>query len=62
MSLQNIFIYNRTEPISLNAPTEGSGNKPIYGGYYLYEKDKYLKFISKEPNSKTLFKKWVGSR
>ena len=57
MSLQNIFIYNRTEPISLNAPTEGSGNKPIYGGYYLFEKDKYLKFISKEPNSKTLFKK-----
>ena len=54
MSPQNIFIYNRTEPISLNAPTEGSGNKPIYGGYYLFEKDKYLKFISKEPNSKTL--------
>lgn len=58
----DVFIFNRTKPVSLNAPEARSGNQPIDDGNYLFEKDEYFEFIKKEPLSKKYFKKWVGSR
>ncbi|MFR0500124.1 class I SAM-dependent DNA methyltransferase [Limosilactobacillus reuteri subsp. suis] len=62
LDANNIFIENRTNPISTQAPIARSGNKPIDGGFYLFTREEYQDFVSKEPNSKKYFKKWVGSR
>lgn len=58
----NVVIENRTTPICSFAPQARSGNKPIDGGYYLFDKKEYDDFINKEPKSKVLFRKWIGSR
>lgn len=58
----NVFISNRTKPVSINAPEARSGNQPIDDGNFLFEKDEYFEFIKEEPLSKKYFKKWIGSR
>lgn len=57
----NIFIESRTKPIS-NVPIMGIGNKPIDGGFYLFNKKEMTDFIKKEPNSKKYFRQWYGSK
>lgn len=57
----NIFIESRTKPIS-NVPIMGIGNKPIDGGFYLFNKKEMIDFIKKEPNSKKYFRQWYGSK
>ena len=57
----DIFIENRTRPLC-NVPVMGIGNKPIDGGFYLFEKDAMLDFIKKEPKSEQYFRKWYGSQ
>ena len=57
----NIFIESRTKPIS-NVPIMGIGNKPIDGGFYLFNKKEMINFIKKEPNSKKYFRQWYGSK
>ena len=57
----NIFVESRNKPIC-NVPQIGIGNKPIDGGFYLFEKDERDVFIKKEPASKKYFHKWYGSR
>ena len=49
---ENVFVESRSKPIC-NVPEIGIGNKPIDGGFYLFEK---------EPSSKKYFRPWYGSR
>ena len=39
-----------------------SRNKPIDGGYYLFEKEEMEEFIKKEPEAKKYFRPWYGSK
>lgn len=57
---ENIFIENRTTPIS-NVPHARSGNKPIDGGNYLFTYEEMRDFVKKEPKSANLFRRWIGS-
>lgn len=58
---ENVFVESRSKPIC-NVPEIGIGNKPIDGGFYLFEKEKMEDFIKKEPSSKKYFRPWYGSR
>lgn len=57
----DVFISNRSTPISPCAPVARSGNKPIDGGHYLFTKEEKEKFISMEPDSERFFRRWYGS-
>lgn len=57
----NIFIESRTTPIE-NVFEIGIGNKPIDGGYYLFDEEEMISFIKSEPNSKKFFRKWYGAQ
>lgn len=58
---ENVFVESRSKPIC-NVPEIGIGNKPIDGGFYLFEKEEMEEFIKKEPSSKKYFRPWYGSR
>ena len=58
---KNVFVESRSKPIC-NVPEIGIGNKPIDGGFYLFEKEEMEDFIKKEPSSKKYFRPWYGSR
>lgn len=58
---ENAFVESRSKPIC-NVPEIGIGNKPIDGGFYLFEKEEMEDFIKKEPSSKKYFRPWYGSR
>ncbi len=53
-------ILNRSKPIC-DVPEVGIGNKPIDDGNYLFTTEERNEFIRKEPNSKKLFRRWLGS-
>ena len=57
----NVYVESRNKPIC-NIPDIGIGNKPIDGGYYLFEKDEMEDFIKKEPEAKKYFRPWYGSK
>ena len=57
----NVFIESRNKPLC-NVPEIGIGNKPIDGGFYLFEKEEMEDFIKKEPVSKKYFRPWYGSK
>ena len=57
----DIVIESRTKSLC-DIPKIGIGNKPIDGGFYLFEKTEMEEFIKKEPKSQQYFKKWLGSK
>ncbi|HFI0150401.1 TPA: DNA methyltransferase [Streptococcus suis] len=57
----DIFIENRTKSLS-DVPDMGIGNKPIDGGFYLFEKSEMEDFIKSEPKSANYFRKWYGAK
>ena len=57
----NVFVESRSKPIC-KVPEIGIGNKPIDGGFYLFEKEEMESFISKEPAAQKYFHPWYGSR
>ena len=61
LNAENVFIESRNKPIC-DVPEIGIGNKPIVGGFYLFEKDAMEEFIKKEPASKKYFRPWYGAR
>ena len=61
LNAENVFIESRKKPIC-DVPEIGIGNKPIDGGFYLFEKDAMEEFIKKEPASKKYFRPWYGAR
>lgn len=56
-----VLIESRTTPIH-NVPSMGIGNKPIDGGFYLFEKEEMEEFIQSEPRSAQYFKSWYGAK
>ena len=61
LDAENIFVESRNK-VLCDVPDIGIGNKPIDGGFYLFEKEEMEEFIKKEPKSKSYFKEWYGSR
>ena len=57
----NIFISGRSHPIC-DVPQIGIGNKPIDGGFYLFEKEEMEAFVKEEPASKKYFHPWYGAK
>lgn len=57
----DVFVDSRSKPVC-DVPEIGIGNKPIDGGYYLFEKEEMEAFIAKEPASREWFKPWYGSQ
>jgi len=57
----DIFLLNRSKPIC-NVPEIGIGNQPIDDGNYIFSKEEMQNFIELEPESKKLFRPWMGSR
>ncbi len=56
----NVFVESRTTPIC-DIPKIGIGNKPIDGGYYLFNEEEKTDFIKKEPQSEKWFRPWLGA-
>lgn len=56
----NVFVESRNKPF-FDVPLIGIGNKPIDGGFYLFEEEEMKAFIQKEPESKEYFHPWYGS-
>ena len=57
----NVFIDSRSKAVC-NIPDIGIGNKPIDGGFYLFDEAEMNDFISKEPRSEKFFRPWYGSQ
>lgn len=57
---ETVFIDSRTKSIC-DIPSIGIGNKPIDGGFYLFEKEEMEEFVKIEPKSEKFFKPWYGS-
>lgn len=58
---ENVFVESRSKPIC-NVPEIGIGNQPIDNSQYLFEKDEMDIFLQQEPNAKSYFHPWYGSR
>lgn len=61
LDADNIFVESRNTALC-DVPNIGIGNKPIDGGFYLFEKEEMEEFVRKEPQSKPYFREWYGSR
>lgn len=61
IDFDDVFVSSRNHPIC-DVPEIGIGNKPIDGGFFLFDKDEMLEFIKKEPLSKSYFKEWYGAK
>ena len=57
----DVFIESRNKPL-YNVPEIGIGNKPIDGGFYLFEENEMNDFLKLEPAAKKYFKLWYGSK
>lgn len=57
----DIFVEPRNKPLC-NVPTIGIGNKPIDGGFYLFDKSEMETFLKNEPQAKKYFHEWYGAR
>ena len=57
----DVFVDSRSKPIC-DIPEIGIGNKPIDGGFYLFQKEEMEEFICKEPASADWFMPWYGSQ
>lgn len=57
----DIFVKPRNKPLC-NVPTIGIGNKPIDGGFYLFDKSEMETFLKNEPQAKKYFHEWYGAR
>ena len=58
---EDVFVESRVKPVC-DVPEIGIGNKPIDGGFYLFEKEEMDEFIRKEPAAEQYFHPWYGSR
>jgi hypothetical protein len=60
MDAPDIWIDSRSKPLC-DVPEIGIGNKPIDGGFYLFNEEEKEEFIAKEPKSAPYFRRWYGS-
>lgn len=56
----NIFIESSSVPLC-NVPQIGIGNKPIDGGFYLFNEEEKDAFIEKEPMAASYFRPFLGA-
>ncbi len=56
----NVFVGSREKPL-FDVPVIGVGNKPIDGGFYLFEKEEMEAFVAIEPQSAHLFHPYYGA-
>jgi type I restriction-modification system DNA methylase subunit len=61
LDAEDIFVESRSKAIC-SVPEIGIGNKPIDGGFYLFEKEEMQEFLAKEPKAEKYFRPWYGSR
>lgn len=57
----DIFVEPRNKPLC-SVPVIGIGNKPIDGGFYLFDEQEMKEFIEKEPAAEPYFHPWYGAR
>ena len=57
----NVFIESRNKPLCA-VPEIGIGNKPIDGGFYLFNKEEMDDFVKAEPASTKYFHPWYGAK
>lgn len=56
----NIFIEKRSKPVC-DVPKMSFGNMPVDDGNFIFSIEEYNDFISKYPDTKKLFKKYIGA-
>lgn len=56
----DVFIESRSVPLC-NVPQIGIGNKPIDGGFYLFNNEEKDAFIKKEPMAANYFRPFLGA-
>ncbi len=56
----DVFVISRQNPLC-NIPDIGIGNKPIDGGFYLFNEDEKDEFIKNEPISSSYFHPFLGA-
>ena len=61
LDADNVFVESRSKPIC-DVPEIGIGNKPIDGGFYLFDEQEMEDFLKKEPDARPYFRKWYGAR
>ena len=54
LDAEDIFVESRNKPLC-NVPEIGIGNKPIDGGFYLFEKEEMEDFIKRNLDQKNIF-------
>ena len=57
---ENVFVESRNSSLC-GMPEIGIGNKPIDGGFYLFQKEEMEDFIRREPKSASFFKEYYGA-
>ena len=57
---ENVFVESRNSSLC-DMPEIGIGNKPIDGGFYLFQKEEMEDFIRREPKSASFFKEYYGA-
>ena len=57
----NVFVESRKKPLC-KVPEIGIGNKPVDGGFYLFDESEMKEFLKKEPKANMYFHPWYGSR
>ena len=58
---ENVFVESRNKPLC-NVPEIGIGNKPVDGGYYLFDEAEMKEFLAKEQKASKYFHPWYGAR
>ena len=61
LDADNVFVESRNKPLC-DVPQIGIGNKPIDGGFYLFDSAEMQEFLEKEPSAKPYFHPWYGAR
>ena len=58
---EDVFVESRNKPL-FQVPEISIGNKPVDGGYYLFDEAEMQEFLEKEPNASKYFHLWYGAR
>ena len=61
LDADDVFVESRKKPLC-DVPEIGIGNKPIDGGFYLFDDAEMEEFLAKEPAARPYFRPWYGAR
>jgi len=60
VDFDDLVLNARSRPLD-DVPEIGIGNKPVDGGYFLFDPEERQAFLQKEPGAASLFRRWLGS-